>query len=271
MEPLIGDKPGNMERGLKAIASAAKAGARLIVLPELCNTGYVFESRQEVADAAETLPDGPSCQAWLGAARELGVIIVAGIVEREGEHFFNSAAVIAPSGYLGTYRKMHLWGEENLYFEPGNLGVPVFDVEEGRFACAICYDMWFPEVYRMAALSGADLLCVPTNWVPMRAQPDHLPMMSNILAIGGAHSNALFVAAADRIGVERGQRFLGNSLIVGPDGWPVAGPASFDGEAILTAKVQLAEARRLRRLNAFNDVLRDRRPDVYSKLLGGSP
>ena len=263
MEPHVGRKADNLARSLQRITEAAAAGAQLVVLPELCNTGYVFETRQEAFDMAEPLPDGPSCQAWMRAAGELGVVVVAGITEREGARLFNSAVVIGPTGYLGTYRKNHLWGDENLFFEPGNLGVPVFDIPAGRFACAICYDMWFPEVYRMAAIGGADLLCVPTNWVPMRAQPSTLPMMSNILAMGGAHSNALFIAAADRVGTERGQPFLGSSLIVGPDGWPVAGPASVDGEETLLADLNLAEARRHRSINGFNHVLRDRRTDMY--------
>ena len=128
-----------------------------------------------------------------------------------------------PRATSARYRKNHLWGAENLFFEPGNLGVPVFHIGAGRIACAICYDIWFPEIFRLAALQGADLLCVPTNWVPMPEQPDHLPVMANILAMGGAHSNSMFVAAADRVGVERGQPFLGNSLIVSHTGWPLAG------------------------------------------------
>jgi predicted amidohydrolase len=141
--------------------------------------------------------------------------------------------------------------------------MPVFHTPFGRIACAICYDIWFPEVFRMASGGGADILCVPTNWVPMPAQRPELPVMANVLAMGGAHSNGMFVAAADRVGTERGQPFLGCSLIVDSQGWPVAGPASATDEAILVAGVNLSDARRNRQLNAFNHVLRDRRPDVY--------
>ena len=271
MEPHIGRKADNLARSLQGIAEAAAAGARLVVLPELCNTGYVFQSRAEAVEAAEPVPDGPSCQAWMSAATRHGVIVVAGIAERVGERLYNSAAVLGPAGHLGTYRKNHLWDAENLFFEPGDLGMPVFDIEGGRFACAICYDMWFSEIYRMAAIGGADLLCVPTNWVPMRAQPASLPMMANLLAMGGAHTNALFVAAADRIGVERGQPFLGNSLIVGPDGWPLAGPASTDVEEMLLADLALSDARRLRTVNSFNHVLQDRRPQVYATVPDAPP
>lgn len=263
MEPHIGQRDDNVARSVRHIADAAVAGARLVVLPELCNTGYVFTSRAEAFALAEAVPDGPSCQAWQTAAREHGVTLVAGITERDGSRLYNSAVVIGPDGCIGRYRKNHLWGDENLFFEPGDLGMPVFDIPAGRIACAICYDLWFPELYRMASLQGADLLCVPTNWVPMRSQPGPLPVMANILVMAGAHANAMFIAAADRVGVERGQPFIGNSLIVGPEGWPLAGPGSPDAEDLLIADLNLSDARRSKHLNTFNHVLRDRRTDLY--------
>jgi N-carbamoylputrescine amidase len=270
MEPKIGQKEDNVARSLELIAQAAKAGVNLVVLPELCNSGYVFETRGEAFALAEAVPGGPSCDAWVDAARRHSLFIVAGIAERDGDRLYNAAVVVGPKGYVGTYRKNHLWGEENLFFEPGNLGVPVFHVGAGRIACAICYDIWFPEIFRLAALQGADLLCVPTNWVPMPVQPDNFPVMANIVAMGGAHSNSMFVAAADRVGVERGQPFLGNSVIVSHAGWPMAGPASFDREEMLIADLNLADARRKRNLNDFNQLLRDRRTDLYGEMLGAA-
>jgi predicted amidohydrolase len=176
--------------------------------------------------------------------------------------------VVGPEGFIGTYRKNHLWGAENLFFEPGDLGFPVFRTRFGRIGVAICYDIWFPEAFRLMALQGADLICVPTNWVPMPEQPAGTPMMANILAMAGAHSNSMFIAAADRIGTERGQPFIGNSLIVSHAGWPIAGPASLDREEILLAEVNLSDARRKRNLTEFNQTLRDRRTDVYDEMLG---
>lgn len=269
-EPRIGEKRGNVERSLELIAVAASKGAQLVVLPELCSTGYVFESRHEAFGLAEAIPDGSTVRAWAEAARSHGLYIVAGITELADQALFNSAAVVGPEGFVGVYRKNHLWGEENLFFEPGNLGVPVFRTPIGRIACAICYDIWFPEVFRLAALQGADILCVPTNWVPMAEQPADLPVMANVLAMGGAHSNSIFVAAADRVGIEREQPFIGNSLIVSCTGWPLAGPASRDGEEILIAELNLSDARRKRNWNAFNQVLRDRRTDVYDEMLGAA-
>jgi predicted amidohydrolase len=263
MEPEVGAKARNVARTIALIEEAHARGARLIVLPELCNSGYVFETREEAFALSETIGHGETIRAWAALAARLSVILVAGYTERDGDVLYNSAAIIGPQGVLGNYRKLHLWGDENLFFEPGNLGVPVFHTPYGRIACAICYDIWFPEVFRLAAHGGADILCVPTNWVPMPAQPAGLPVMANLLAMSGAHSNGLFVAAADRVGNERGQPFLGCSVIVDAHGWPVAGPASATEEEILVAQVNLADARRHRQLNAFNHVLRDRRPEVY--------
>lgn len=138
----------------------------------------------------------------------------------------------------------------------------------GRISCAICYDIWFPETFRLAERQGADILCVPTNWVPMPEPPGPLPVMANILTMGGAHSNSMFVAAADRVGLERGQPFLGRSLICSYTGWPIAGPASADREEMLRAEANLSDARRRRSWNDFNQVLRDRRTDVYHEMLG---
>jgi N-carbamoylputrescine amidase len=268
MQPSFGDVAANVERSLQLIDRAAADGANLVVLPELCNTGYVFASREEAFGIAEEIPDGPTVAAWAERAARHRLHLVAGICERAGSNLFNSAVVIGPAGYVGTYRKVHLWNEEALYFEPGDLGFPVFHTPIGRIGVGICYDGWFPETFRLCALQGADIVCVPTNWVPIPGQADGRQAMANILAMAAAHSNSMYIACADRVGVERGQPFEGQSLIVSYTGWPVAGPASRDSEEIILAKVDLGEARRKRNWNAFNQVLRDRRTDVYDEMLG---
>lgn len=268
MEPRVGEKHENVARSIEYIEEAAKNGASLVVLPELTNTGYVFADREEAFALAEDLPAGETAQAWADVAQRLGVHIVAGIAEREGKRLYNSAIFVGPSGLVGIYRKLHLWNNEHLFFEPGNSGVPVFDTPLGRISIAICYDGWFPEVYRLAAMQGADMVCVPTNWVPMPGQPADRPAMATTLTMAAAHSNGLMVACANRIGTERGQPFIGQSLIVGGDGWPVAGPASCDHDEILYAAIDLQRTRSGRTLNAFNHALRDRRTDVYDPMLG---
>jgi predicted amidohydrolase len=268
MQPRFGDVAGNLAYSVELIEQAAARGANLVVLPELANTGYVFKSRQEAFQLAEEIPAGPTVAAWSACAALVYLHLVCGITERQGAKLYNSAVVIGPSGYIGTYRKVHLWNEENLYFEPGDLGFPVFHTPIGRIGVAICYDGWFPETYRLLALQGADIVCVPTNWVPIPGQAEGREAMANILAMAAAHSNSLFIACADRVGTERGQPFEGQSLIVSYSGWPVAGPASRDKEEIVMAEVDLGEARRRRNWNAFNQVLRDRRADIYDEMLG---
>lgn len=268
MEPIVGEKEKNVARSLAMIEQAAASGANLVVMPELCNSGYVFESRPEAFELAEEVPAGPTSTAWITAATRRRLHIVAGVAERAGGVLYNSAVVIGPDGYLGTFRKVHLWNEENLFFEPGNLGFPVFKTAVGRIGAFICYDGWFPESYRLCALQGADIVCIPTNWVPIPGQADGREAMANILVMAGAHSNSVFVAAADRVGVERGQPFVGQSIIVSYTGWPIAGPAGPAREEIIYARCNLADARRKRNWNEYNQVLRDRRTDVYGEMLG---
>ena len=268
MAPQIGDKAANLRRSVDLIEEAARQGAVVAVLPELANTGYVFASRQEAFALAESVPDGESSRVWLEVARRCKIHVVAGIAERVGDRLFNAALVAGPHGYIGTYRKLHLWGDEHLFFESGDLGLPVFHTEIGRLGTIICYDGWFPEVYRLLAMQGADIVCMPTNWVPMPGQVDGHVAMANSLAMANAHSNGLNIICADRVGTERGQPFIGQSLIVGAQGWPIAGPASRDSEEILYASINLRKSRSARHLNAFNDVLRDRRDDIYDPMLG---
>jgi predicted amidohydrolase len=268
MEPVVGKKEQNVRRTLELIETAAAQGARLVVLPELANSGYVFASREEAFALAEEVPHGPTSQAWMDVARRHGLHLVAGINERDGQALYNAAVVIGPSGHVGTFRKVHLWAAENLFFEPGNLGFPVFKTPLGRIATFICYDGWFPESYRLCALQGADIVCIPTNWVPIPGQDEKREAMANILCMAAAHANSMFVAAADRVGMERGQPFIGRSVIVSYTGWPIGGPASPDREEIIYAEANLADARRKRNWNEYNQVLRDRRIDVYDELLG---
>ena len=127
----------------------------------------------------------------------------------------------------------------------------------------ICYDSWFPEAYRSCALNGADLICLPTNWVPIPGQDKAREAMANILVMASAHANSVFVAAADRVGTERGQEFIGQSLIVSYTGWPIGGPAGPDQEEIIYADADLSEAKKSRTWNEFNEVLKDRQPSAY--------
>jgi predicted amidohydrolase len=267
-EPVFGDVEGNLGALRAAIAAATEDGAQLVVAPELCTTGYVFGARDEAFALAETVGRGGAVDALVDLARDLGIHLVAGFAERDGDRLYNSALLAGPTGLLGVYRKLHLWENEALFFERGDRGLPVFATPHGRIAAMICYDAWFPELWRLAAVQGADLVCLPTNWVPIPGQAADRPPMATTLCMAAAHSNSLFVAAADRVGTERGQPFIGSSLIVAPTGWPVAGPASMSEPEMVLAEIDVSEARRQRAFNDFNHLLRDRRTDVYDKTLG---
>ncbi|MET7422501.1 nitrilase family protein [Dactylosporangium sp. NPDC005555] len=263
-EPVLGDVEGNLAASSAWIRRAAAEGARLVVLPEASSAGYVFEDRAEAAKYAEPIPDGPTSTGWAALAAELGIWIVGGLTELDGDRVYNSAVVLGPDGHLGTYRKAHLWNDEKRIYDPNTAGFPVFDTPLGRIGVGICYDAWFPEMFRSAAVQGADLLVLPSNWVPVPGQPDTGPAMAHLMCMTGAHSNQFFVAGISRIGVERGQEFVGRSVLVGPDGWPLAEPASRDREELVLAEVDLISTRRQRRENPFNQPLADRRTDLYS-------
>jgi predicted amidohydrolase len=219
---------------------------------------------------AEPVPDGPTTREWIRMAKKYNAYICAGITEREGNHLYNSVAVVGPDGHVGTYRKTHLWNEEKLWFEPGNLGYPVFSLPFGKIGCRICYDIWFPEVTRIYVAQGADIICDSTNWVVV----DPLQTKAKPTAAYSAQQmslmNAVFSICADRVGTERDCVFIGNSCITDPGGGFVAGPGSPDKPEIVSAEINLMHAR-YRHWSEFNNPLTDRRTDLYECCLGYDP
>jgi len=267
IEPRVGLKEENVEKTLRFAGEAADGGAALILLPELANTGYVFNTRSEAYELSEEVPGGETTRAWEEFTRGRGVYLAAGIAEREGHRLYNSSVLIGPEGYISKYRKLHLWNREKLFFEPGDLGLPVFHTPLGRLAMYICYDMWFPETTRICALQGADLILNITNWVSSEKEAEDA-RVTEAVCVAQAHLSSVFIAAADRVGVERGQPFLGRSMIVSPKGELLAGPASHDREEIIIAECNLVEARLRKRRTRLNHIVLDRRTDVYDALLG---
>lgn len=267
--PRLGRVDENATIGSEWIARAANAGARLIVLPELANSGYAFSSPEEAEAGSETAPDGPTLIQWVEQCRRLGVWVVAGFSERSAAGRFDSAALLGPGGVIGVYRKAHLFFNEQSYFEPGDIGFPVFDLPFGRVGMLICYDLWFPEASRVLSLAGADIICVPTNWVAnfrRRVQDERGWTMGNYASVAVATQNQVFLAAADRIGTERDIEFVGGSCVVGPDGWMLAGPATRSDEALLLADVDLSQSVIKKQRTPRNHALGDRRPELYHEL-----
>lgn len=271
--PVLGDFAANVAKSETAIQEAAAGGADLIVLPEMANSGYVVYSSAEARALAEYPESSPAARRWEALAREHNTHIVAGFGEKVSDTaLYNAALVIGPDGIIGTYRKTHLFYEEKLYYRPGDLGFPVFDLPFGRVGVLICYDLRFPEASRILALKGADIICVPTNWVSMMT-PDRLYdaqgyCQANYVALANAAMNQVFMACADRTGAERGIQFLGCSIVFDPGGATLAGPASADGDEVLIAEMNLSTARRAKSRNDLNHTWLDRRTDLYSPMLG---
>lgn len=257
----IGDITGNLTTCRLAIESAARDGAQIVVLPELASSGYVFADRAELSSLAETR-DGPAISEWANLADAFGLTIVAGFPEAAGDAIYNSAAVVDPSGLRGVYRKAHLWDSENAVFDRGDDLPLVVDTEHGGIGVMTCYDIEFPEWVRALALSGADLLCAPVNW-PLLPRPEGERPTEMVRALAGAGMNRMPMAVCDRVGTERGQEWIGGSVIIDADGYPLA-MAVFGKAALVTADVDLA-ASRVKRINAHNDVHGDRRTDLYRR------
>jgi predicted amidohydrolase len=257
----IGDADGNRAAARTAIEEAAGDGAQIVVLPELASSGYVFADRSELVSLAEPR-DGPSVTEWANLATAFGVTIVAGFPEAAGDAVYNSAAVVDPTGLRGVYRKAHLWDTENAVFDRADDLPLLVDTEHGRIGVMICYDVEFPEWVRAVALEGADLLCAPVNW-PLLPRPEGERPTELVRVLAGAGMNRMPIAVCDRAGVERGQHWIGGSVITDADGYPVA-LAEFGKPGNITADVDLAESR-IKKFNEHNDVHGDRRTDLYRR------
>lgn len=234
MDPKLGQNDANLVKMLELTRRAAAQGARLVVFPECALSGYCFDSLDEARPYAEPVP-GPATDRFAALCAELGTYVVVGLLERDGDLIYNSAALVGPEGFVGKYHKTHLPFEAiDRYAAQGQLGFPVFETAIGRIGMAICFDMRFPEPPRALALNGADIIANPTNLPPPGAsQPDYM------LRTRGSE-NHVFVISCDRVGEERGVRFIGRSQIVDVLGNALA-EAGTD-EQIITAEIEPARA-----------------------------
>ncbi|EAR26048.1 hypothetical protein A20C1_09214 [marine actinobacterium PHSC20C1] len=257
----VGDLAANRRSLRSAISEAADAGAQVVVLPELANTGYMFADIGELRSLAEPV-DGLTVSEWVSLAGEHNLIIVGGFAEAGADcEVFNSAVIVDASGVLACYRKAHLWNTEKAdLFTPGSGTPPVVDTAVGRIGVMVCYDLEFPEWVRTAALEGAELLCCPVNW-PLYPAPEGERPIEVIKVQAAAATNRMFVAAADRAGIERGQDWLGGSVIVDADGFPLT-TLDLGVASVHIAKLDLADARN-KTISELNDVHADRRPELY--------
>jgi 5-aminopentanamidase len=257
----VGETAGNRAAARDAIDAAAGRGAQVVVLPELVPSGYVFADAAEARALAEPA-DGPTVSEWQRLAAQHDLVIVGGFAELgDSGQVLNSAAIVDGSGTRAIYRKVHLWDAEPDVFTPGDADPPVVDTAYGRIGVMVCYDAEFPEWVRKPALAGADLLALPTNW-PAEPTPDGERPMVVLNVQAAASANRIFIAAADRCGIERSVRWVGGTTIAGVDGYPLAGPVCADEPAVLVADCDLRLARS-KANGPRNDVHADRRPALY--------
>src|SRR5712692_3272365 len=234
MDVKILERDRNLEKILERFGQAARAGAKIVVFPECALTGYCFTSLQEAARVAEPVP-GPSTEKIAAAAAKLDATAVVGMLERHGDHIYNSAAVVSPRGILGTHRKIHrVELGIDCFDEVGDRPFPLFDTGHGKLGVNICYDCSFPESGRVLKLKGAQLLAIPTNW-PLGSDSYQHTVKAR------AVENHMVVVAADRVGEERGFRFAGHSQIIDFTG-KVLAEAGETEETILYGEVDLTAA-----------------------------
>lgn len=252
--PKFGDVRSNLERVLTAL-SGTDAG--LMVLPELCLSGYQFTSMDEVRQLSEPVPNGPSVGALSDLARSRRMFIVAGLAEQADGKIYNSAVLIGPEGWMGTYRKTHLFFEETLWFSPGDTGFRVWEADGVRLGLMVCFDWIFPEAARSLALAGADIICHPANLV--------LPYCPDAM-VTRSIENRVFTLTANRTGSESrggkpGLRYIGKSQATGARG-EILFRMSEEEEGVRVAEIDPLSARD-KRVNEYNDLFGDRRTSMY--------
>ena len=266
MDPKIMGKDANLEKILHETKVAASNGSNLLVFPECALSGYVYTSREEAMPFMETIP-GPSVDKLVDCSRELGVYIIAGLLEIDPntDKCFNTAILVSPHGLIGKYRKNHLpFLGVDRFVDPGDGAFQVYQTPIGNIGLHICYDCNFPESARIMTLLGADILALPTNW------PEGREKVAKYVINSRAYENKVHLVAVNRVGTERGTKFIGNSKIV--DAWgDTLVEASSDQEEIIYAEIDLADSRQKRvvlKPGEFElDFIGDRRPELYSELI----
>jgi len=263
MDIKLGDNSGNVARMIGQLDDPRIGQAQLVVFPECAVSGYCFESRQEAWPHAESIP-GPSTERLLAVARQRGIHLIFGMLEQQGQQLHNSCVLLGPSGIVGVYRKIHLpFLGVDRFVDPGREPFRVYDIGFMRIGLHICYDGSFPESVRALTLMGADLIVLPTNW------PPGADTFAEYLPNARALENHVYYMAVNRVGEERGFRFIGTSKFCLPSGRsPSVGSATEPD--IITGSVQphIVRNKLLVRVPGKHliDRLADRRPEFYTLL-----
>jgi predicted amidohydrolase len=258
---VLGNPKTNLQKIISTIRSAAERDAQLVMFPECALTGYAYNSLDEAIPFAESI-DGPSSQAIAEVCGETGAYAVVGFIETATDKFYNAAMLVGPDGVVGGYRKVHLpFIGIDRFLAPGDRQFEVFDLPFGKVGLNICYDISFPEAARVLKLMGAELIALITNW------PEAAWRSPEFVANTRALENHVYFAATDRVGTERGWKFIGRSKIVDCNGDTLA-EAGTEDEELLIATIEFQQANNNRIINipgAYEvDRAKDRRPSHYN-------
>jgi predicted amidohydrolase len=261
----------NRRHALEAGRTLFGRGAELVVLPELIVPGYRLDAEFMAAGGEEL--DGPTVQSWRELAAEAGGYVVGGFCERDGERLFNTAVLVAGDGVLLHYRKLHRFGAEKEIFTPGDLGLAVAHTSLGVIGMCICYDLRFVETARILALTGAELITVPTAWVPgfdqTRWDSDGFCPQARGAQLQ-ANLDQVYIACASQAGDAWDQPFLGSSVLCDPYGGVPVGPLPGDRDELAVATVDLDAVRRAHDRGELINPRADRRADVYGLAVQGN-
>ncbi|MCF8369811.1 MAG: hypothetical protein K9G76_12295 [Bacteroidales bacterium] len=252
--PILGDESQNIKN--IALNFETAKDPDLLVLPELANSGYNFESKKQAILLGKSIEESEYVEFLVAHSKNKNLFIISGFLEKENNKLYNTAVLTGPSGYIGKYRKMHLFMNEPEYFEKGNLGLPLFELGGFKLGILICFDWIFPEVWRILALKGADIIAHPSNLV--------LPYAQQAVPVHGM-INRTFNITANRYGNERGITFSGQSILSDPKGNTlIKAPAK--GDSVEVTKLDLELARN-KWITPQNHVFTDRFPAQYTDLI----
>lgn len=250
--PVFGDKEKNLDEVRRQTLGLR---ADLLVLPELFATGYAFTSRDEAEALAETA-EGPTAAMLKEISQQSGAVVVAGYIERDNGRLYNAALMVSGNSVIGSYRKIHLFNKEKLWFDAGDKPLMVFDINNVKIGMMICFDWMFPEVCRTMALQGMQVLAHPSNLVMPWCQR---AMVTRCL------ENRIFAVTANRVGEENrgGDHFVftGASQITAADGSVLSSaPVADIFTTVVVVDINQASDKNI---NAYNNVIVDRRTDFY--------
>jgi predicted amidohydrolase len=231
-----------------------------VVLPELFNTGYLFRSKDELKRMAETVATGYTVTEMKKLAKRKNLNLIFGIAEKKGRQYFNTAVLVTPAGKVFSYQKTHLFDREKLFFTPGKKTYAVHPVEGGKIGMMVCFDWCYPEVTRVLALKGAQVICHPSNLI--------LPYCLDAMRTRSIE-NRVFTITANRIGTEKRANvsltFTGKSQVVGPSG-DVLTSAGERSESLKVVEIDVGEADN-KSISPTNDLFKDRKISLYKTIV----